>query len=235
MKPATTDSGQNSPEPTPMKVPDRKYMELLYRLFNEFTLADQRSYYKSALKKYRESAHQVNLLRAVFSLLTGLASAAAGFLVQATYVNGNCGTPGAPDCAAIQVIVTILLIVAIIAPAIGGAFGTLADLYQWDRLVTIYDVSLENIEVADSRSPDPGMDDELFWLSLRAFTEGTLNVMRDETAQWGQLIRTPEQLDKFIEQARERSQQAGSVGAVTDTASRMHGGGGADDMSGTSQ
>ena len=28
--------------------------------------------------------------------------------------------------------------------------------------------------------------------------KGTLNVMRDETAQWGQLIRTPKQIEDFV-------------------------------------
>jgi len=80
MKPATTDNGQDAPQPSDIKIPDRKYMELLYSMFNEFTLADQRNYYKATLQKYRDSAQQVNMIRAVFSLLTGLASAAAGFL-----------------------------------------------------------------------------------------------------------------------------------------------------------
>jgi hypothetical protein len=213
-----------APDSPPVQVPDRRHMEALYQIFNKATLDDQRKYYKSALTKYRSSAQQVNTIRAIFSLLTGLASAAAGFIVQANYVAGNCTPPGtAPNCGTIQVLVNLLLVIAVIAPAIGGAFGTLADLYQWDRMVTIYDVSLENIEVADSRSPDPEMEDEMYWYSLRAFVEGTLSVMRDETAQWGQLIRTPEQLDKYIDTARQRAEEVSSMDSVTGTANKLSG------------
>jgi hypothetical protein len=226
--PSGIDANSASPAVT---VPDRKLMEALYQIFNKATLDDQRKYYKTALTKYRKSAQQVNIIRAAFSLLTGLASAAAGFIVQSSYVaaNGSChATAGTvpPECGGIQVFVNFLLVLAVIAPALGGAFGTLADLYQWDRMVTIYDVSLENIEVADSRSPDPEMADEMYWYSLRAFVEGTLSVMRDETAQWGQLIRTPEQLDKYIEQARQRAEEVSNMESLTGTAEKLAGKGG---------
>jgi hypothetical protein len=94
-------------------------------------------------------------------------------------------------------------------PVLGQIFNTLADLYQWDRMITIYDSALENIEVADAQSPLPDMDDVVYAASVRAFTEGTLAVMSDETAQWGQSIRTPPQLERFVAEQRERAQRSG--------------------------
>ncbi|HLY26365.1 MAG TPA: hypothetical protein VKQ72_08495, partial [Aggregatilineales bacterium] len=104
---------------------------------------------------------------------------------------------------------------AVVAPALGGAFGTLADLFQWDRLITIYKTAEENVIVAEALAPDIAMPDGEYWAALQAFTEGTLTVMRDETAQWGQLIRDPEQIRNFIEQARKRTADVSSSAAAT--------------------
>src|SRR3954447_18222213 len=164
-----------------MTAPDRKQMEATYKIFNGATLGDQRAYYRQSLSRSRASASQVNKLRALFSLLTGLASAMAGLIVQSQLNTGQCAAvPTAGNCEAIRVVTGFLMIISIVAPAIGGAFGTLADLYQWDRLITIYDVSLENIEVADAESPDSEMGDENYWIALKSYAGGTLDVMRDE-------------------------------------------------------
>ncbi len=192
---------------------DRKHMESVYRLFDTFALADQRNYYRSALNKYRTSASQINGIRAFFSLLTGLASALAGLLVQSLLVSGGtCSVNPLPAdmvvyCDRARLAIAFLMMLAVVAPAVGGAFHTLGDLYQWDRTVTIYDAALENIDVADARSPDPDMDDLTYRASLRAYTEGTLAVMRDETAQWGQLIRTPPQLEQFVEEETTKAEK----------------------------
>src|SRR5207244_7780387 len=110
----------------------------------------------------------------------------------------------------------ILMVVAIVARGLGGAFGSLADLYQWDRVRTIYQASLENIGVANAFRPDPDMDPATYRASLRAYTEGTLNVMRDESAQWGQLIRTPEQLDRFIAEETAKQKALAKPSLTTD-------------------
>ena len=218
---------------------NREEMEALYNLFRVAALEDQRSYYRYRVRRNRSAARQVNLYRALFSLLTGLSSALAGLLIatapQETLNACNLGfveaiaqvQQAAPDadlsgvqstedvdCAVFNVAVPLLLIVAVMAPAIGAAFTTLGDLYQWDRLTDIYDAAMENLEVADAQSPLPEMEDDVYWASLLAYTEGTLSVMRDETAQWGQLIKTPEQLQKYVEAALERGQpDSGSSGA----------------------
>jgi hypothetical protein len=186
---------------------NRKEMEAVYRMFDTFALEDQRRFYESAVGKYRKSAFQVNTYRAFFSLLTGLASALAGVLVATAIPAVGC-VPGDTSCAILSGAVIVLLILSVVAPAIGGAFGVLADLYQWDRLVTVYSNALENIEVADSRSPDDEMEDMKFRASLAAYVDGTLSVMRDESAQWGQLIRTPPQIEKFLEAEQEKADKA---------------------------
>jgi hypothetical protein len=123
---------------------------------------------------------------------------------------------GAPifNCDLVNTAVPLLVIVAVVAPALGGAFTTLADLYQWDRLITVYDVAAENLEVADAQSPLPSMDDDLVYrAALRAYAEGTLTVMRDETAQWGQLIKTPATLEAYIVQERAKAEAASATPA----------------------
>jgi hypothetical protein len=197
-----------------MQQPNREYMETLHRLFNKFALEDQQNYNQFRLTRSRRAANQVGKLRAICSLLAGLAAAIAGFVVQSYLADGPCAAAAgsaaanAASCGGLQFLVGVLLFVAIIAPALGGTLGTLADLFQWDTLVTIYDATRERLVVAHARSPIPEMDDLTYLASLRAFAEGTLGVMRDETAQWGQLIRAPEQIDKFIEEEKAKAAQA---------------------------
>jgi hypothetical protein len=186
---------------------NRKEMEALYQMFDQFALEDQRRFYESSVGKYRKANFQVNTYRALFSLITGLASALAGVLVATAIPSGQC-VPGDAVCSILSGAVIVLLVLSVVAPAIGGAFGTLADLYQWDRLVTVYSNALENIEVADARSPDPEMEDMKYRAALIAYADGTLSVMRDESAQWGQLIRTPPQLEKFLEAEEEKAAKA---------------------------
>lgn len=209
---------------------NREEMHALYEVFRVSALEDQRSYYRYRVQRNRNAARQVNVYRALFSLLTGLSSALAGLLIATAAAQGtlqDCDlnrlaaiaevqqampdteitiAEGAEDanCGLVNVAVPLLLIVAVMAPAIGAAFTTLGDLYQWDRLTDIYDAAAENLEVADAQSPLPEMEDDVYWASLLAYAEGTLSVMRDETAQWGQLIKTPEQLQKYVDAALER-------------------------------
>ncbi len=201
----------------------RQQAETLYQLFDKYALNDQRDYYRSTVEKCRKSAAQVNTYRAIFSLLTGLTSALAGLIVQSGLQNnaGVC-TVDPNTCNAAQTLVFILIIISVIAPVIGGAFSTLADLYQWDRLTTVYSAALESLEVADALSPDPELPDADYIAYLQAYANGTLSVMRDESAQWGQLIRTPEQNERFLAQARERAETVsggtGSAGSSTNAA-----------------
>jgi hypothetical protein len=191
----------------------RQDLEARYQLFQQFALDDQRNYYRAITKKYRLAASQVNRLRALLAFLTGLSAAAAALIVQYAFVPGAICYGGADNttlsfpaqCGLYQQLTGLFTILSIALPAFGAAFSTLADLYQWDRLITIYDAALQNIEVADAQSPDETIpDDVTYRAAFLAYAEGTLSVMSDETAQWGQAIRTPAQLEKYLETARER-------------------------------
>ncbi|MGQ9888464.1 MAG: hypothetical protein ACUVSX_08250 [Aggregatilineales bacterium] len=220
---------------------ERERLEALYEVFKVAALDDQRRYYRFRVDRCRKAARQVNFLRALFSLLTGLASALAGLLiataagdslvsqcaldrlgpiaasaaaganVELAAAAANVAAATADlDCTLINVVVPLLLVVAVVAPALGAAFTTLADLFQWDRQTQIYDTALENLEVADAHSPVPAMNNVEYQAALNAFAEGTLTVMRDETTQWGQLIRTPESLQKYIDAAVRRQSLPGA-------------------------
>lgn len=119
------------------------------------------------------------------------------------------------NCEAIRGIVNLLMILAVVTPAVGGAFTTLASLYQWDRTVAIYDNALQNLEVADAQSPLDAMDDLTYRAALRAYIENTLQVMSEETAQWGQSVRTPPQLQQFIDEEKTKAARASRAGAQT--------------------
>jgi hypothetical protein len=183
----------------------RPDLEARYHMFEKFALSDQRNYYKSTVSRFREAAAQVNRIRALMALLTGVAAAAASTIVSAS-PQCNIAEPP-PECGVIITGTSVLAVLAVILPAIAAMFGTLADLYQWDRLVTIYDEALLNIEVADAQSPDREIEDDVtYHAAFLAFCEGTLSVMTDESAQWGQSIRTPAQIEKFLEDARRRAE-----------------------------
>jgi hypothetical protein len=186
---------------------NRKDLEARYELFNHFALNDQRNYYKAIIGKHRKAATQINSYRAMLSLLTGLTAALAGLIVQVYFTNGaECTVEPIPaQCPTLSTITTGIAILAVFLPALGALLNTLSDLYQWDRLITIYSSALENIELADAQSPEREIPDELIYrAAFNAFAEGTLSVMNDETAQWGQAIRTPAQLEKFVEEEKRK-------------------------------
>jgi hypothetical protein len=120
--------------------------------------------------------------------------------VQSAFITGARCTrvPEPGDCGTLSSLVGLFIILSVVMPALGAFFTTLADLYQWDRTITIYESAVENIEFADAQSPIEDMEDPIYRASMTAYTEGTLLVMSDETSQWGQSIRTPPQTSEFI-------------------------------------
>jgi hypothetical protein len=207
---------------------NRKDLEARYKLFEKFALDDQRNYYKRTIEKHNKAAAQVNFLRALIALATAICAALVG-LISAFYFAGAtpvCQLPldesATTQCHILYGLTFFLIVMAIGLPALGGFFNSLADLFQWDRLISIYESAVENIEVADARSPDPDMDDLDYRASLRAFAEGTLQVMSDETAQWGQSIRTPPALEKFVEEERKLARRyGGDADAPPDTENNL--------------
>lgn len=176
----------------------REDLEVRYKMFDRFALEDQRNYYKVISQRYRLANSQVNRFRALLAFLTGFSAAGASLLVQAG--------------SSVEWLIALFTIFAIVLPAFGALFSMLADLYQWDRLITIYDAASENIEVADAQSPDDGITDEVTYrAALMAYAEGTLSVMSDETAQWGQAIRTPAQLEKYLDDAKRHTERVAKM------------------------
>ncbi|HEX2618962.1 MAG TPA: hypothetical protein VHL11_02415 [Phototrophicaceae bacterium] len=213
-------------ERTPVKL-ERADLQARYQLFNKFALTDQRSYYDRTRDKYHTSTMQVNRIRATLGLMTGICSALAGFIVQIYFVNtAPCATgENTTVCGFMSALVIFLTILAVILPAFAALFNTLADLYQWDRQIEVYDAASKTLEVADAQSPMDDENDEEYRAALIAYAEGTLSVMSDETAQWGQSIRTPKQLEDFIETERKKvGKYFGDTNETTDNTSDNTGG-----------
>lgn len=169
--------------------------KIRYELFDKYALKDQEVYYDKTIGRSENASRQVNFIRATLALLTGTASAVAAAVAQSS-LNTD-----------FEWVVIMAIIISILLPAIGGFFSSLADLYQWERISTIYDSAKRNLIVADAMSPRDDEAFENYVARFNAYVEGTLQVMSDETAQWGQAIHEPEQTDKFIEQAKQRASQ----------------------------
>jgi hypothetical protein len=207
----------------------RKDLEARYKIFDHFALNDQRKYYTNKTDLFRTARGQVNVLRALMSLLTGLATAAAVLFASQAY-GGDCANTSMQsietaaefspiaiaNCGNLRLLTGFLAAASIILPAIAGFFGALQSLYQWDRFVQIYKDALENLEAADAQltSRPGGIPDNRFIEAYIAYTEGTLEVMASETSQWGQSIKTPAQIEAFVQRqvTRAQSVQRGVTG-----------------------
>ncbi|MEM9950085.1 MAG: hypothetical protein AAF846_00685 [Chloroflexota bacterium] len=184
---------------------DRSDFELRYELFDKYALKDQLAYYERTVERSETAASQVNSIRAALALFTGLASAIAAVVAQA-YLVGDCAANNSPQfCSAMNWIVIGSVIISILLPAVGAFFSSLADLYQWERLVTIYNSAQDNLEYADKLSPREQEDLETYVANLYAYVNGTLDIMQAETAQWGQAVQKPKQSEEFVKEAKLRA------------------------------
>lgn len=187
----------NTPQETSqsdLAFPSRERLQALNRIFERFALRDQQSYYKSTLEKNRKSAQQVNTWRAMLALAGGAVSALVGVLAAMGHIGGLW--------------ISLLVVVAVITPALGAAFASLHSLFQWERLATVYRDALQNLYLADALSPvDEITDDEEYYTHFTAFVDATLEVMHEETGQFGNLIKSPEQTNEFLRRAQERARQ----------------------------
>jgi hypothetical protein len=193
----------------------RAEIKARYELFDRHALKDQRWYYQETIERHGKALVQVNFIRATLALSTGVAAGLAAVIQQSAFVgSGACSVESIADnkglvplhCTTYQVIILLCVVLSVVLPALGAFFNSLMDLYQWDRLVGVYESAVENINVADALSPDDSQSKEGYVKSYKDYIEGTLQVMSDETAQWGQSIRTPRATEKFLEEARLRSQ-----------------------------
>jgi len=174
-------------------------LRLRYTFFQENTVLDQINYYKRTADRNRSAARQVNQIRATLALLTGLASGLSALLVQFI-------TEAASFNQSLLIsIVQVLTIMAVALPALAAAFNTLADLYQWDRTKNIYKTAEQTLGYAVALEPNSQETDGAYQAALVAHAEAALAVMRDEQAQWGQNIRTPGEIDKFVQEQVNKS------------------------------
>ena len=202
----------------------RADLEARYSMFQEAVLIDQRRYYRKTVEIYEKASKGVRFWRALMALIAGLASTFVSLIILNASSNGtmemcnvarlepflqqNIELPTSVanpseevDCTAVNMYAPILIVIATVAPAIAAAFATLSDLYQWDRQSSIYKNAQRNLALPEALSPDDEMDDEVYRRSLEAYAEGALRVMRDETSQWGQSVKIPDALQKYIEKA----------------------------------
>lgn len=200
----------------------RKDLEARYVMFQDFALEDQRSYYAATIKKHRKASQQVNQLRATISLLTGVAAASVGLIAAMNFnvcdpIPESTGFLPSAGCEWWGLSINVLIILATGLPAFAAFFNMLSDLYQWDKLIAIYDAAQENIEVADAHSPIDSMGLKEYRASLQAYAQGTLDVMSDETSQWGQSIRTPKGMQQYLDKAAEDAAKVSGDSVVEET------------------
>lgn len=197
--------------PSQPALDEHDYNRAVYEIFDHFALKDQEAYYKDSTQRYRTSAREVSRLRATLAFATGVASAASGLIVglnPGACVGTQTAASAAFNCGAIQLAVGICVILTVILPALAAAFNILSDLYQWDRLITIYRQAQDSMILVDAQSPQTQFAPPKFRAALDALVEGTLGVMTDETAQWGQIIRTPPTIEEFLKDAEERANES---------------------------
>jgi hypothetical protein len=186
-------------------------------LFDKYALKDQLHYYEDTVKRNEKALRQVNQIRATLSLLTGLASAMAALITQIALTQGAICHADViatsairnASCPWIRGFMLACIVASIVLPAIGGFFNSLMDLFQWDRLISIYESATENIRRADSLSPDDEQPEDEYVQSYYDYVHGTLQVMSDETAQWGQSIRAPQSTENFVKGAGEQADTTG--------------------------
>jgi len=156
-------------------------------LFRKVTVYDQSIYYSDTAKRNRTASKQVNRIRALLSLLTGIASALAALLVSIT--NG-------PN----TIVLNFLAVMAVALPAFAAAFNTLADLYQWDRTTRIYDTAQRTLKYAEAYEPNISDEEKEYRKKQMRYAQAALQIMRDEQAQWGLSIRIPKDNEKFVQE-----------------------------------
>jgi len=191
------------------KTYSRYSAEALNLLFTERAFEDQRGYYEQKTRRNSRAAKQITTLRAFFAFFAGLASASATLLF-ALKASGTCSADPAIAgsatawCPVLNGLLVALPIFSIVFPVLGAAFHTLTDLYQWDRLTTVYETALENLTSAGAKAPPPRIANTIYERYVQIYALNTLAVMRDEAGQWGQLVKAPEETAAFLAGAQER-------------------------------
>lgn len=173
----------------------RSEQEARYVIFDTFVVNDARQYYRTVLEEARRAASQVNRLRAAFGFLGGLGAAVIGLIVQSTPAI-VCPASGDNVFCTASPIVALLTASVIIFPMLSIFLSLLPLIFEWDERIQVYETALENLEVADAVSPIAEMKDIEYSAAVRAFTQGTLDVMHDEAVIYGDSAFSPENIDQ---------------------------------------
>jgi hypothetical protein len=139
-------------------------------LYEKHRFEDQRAFYDSRRREFDSARDQVLWLIAVFMVLTAVVAALA---------SANVGGLKA-----------LWSILGVAFPALSTALSTYNALYAFERQAKIYGDAANALLRAHADSPDlkPPMDDAAFQEALSAHVEQVEQILRNEQAQWGQLI-----------------------------------------------
>jgi hypothetical protein len=102
------------------------------------------------------------------------------------------------NCDLIQGVVNFLMVMAVVTSSITVIFTMLYSIYQWDRFAGIYESSLNNLDVLDSYSPVGMLSNRAYRDTLSIYAVNVLSGMREFAAQWGQPIRTAEEIQSLM-------------------------------------
>jgi len=206
---------QRSPED------DRKKAELAtrYALFQKFALNDQRSFYVRTVERYEAAAKDVNRIRALLALLTGFCSALATVFASLYFTNNKvCSTEDLSNfCSTLHFVVQTAIVFSVALPALGAFFNMLSDLYQWDRLTPLYEEADRALVSADALSPLPDQDLVDYLANYLAYANRTLDVMQDETTQWGLSITEPKGIEDYKKEAAELAKNIPEAGTESES------------------
>jgi hypothetical protein len=148
----------------------REHDQQFLGLYQRHRFQDQRTFYDSRRREFEAARDQVLWLTTVFMVLTAAVAALA---------SANVGG-----------FRSLWSILAVAFPALSTALSAYNALYAFERQAKIYGDAANALLRARADSPDlkPPMDDAAFQEALRAHVEQVEQILRNEQAQWGQLI-----------------------------------------------
>ena len=139
-------------------------------LYGKHRFQDQRAFYDSRRREFAAARDEVLWLTSVFMVLTAAVAALA---------SANVGG-----------LKPVWSILAVAFPALSTALAAYNAFYAFERQAKIYGDAANALLRARADSPDlkPAMDDAAFQEALGAHVEQVEQILRNEQAQWGQLI-----------------------------------------------
>jgi len=141
-----------------------------FTLYKARRFQEQRDFYDSRRREFDAARDQVLWLTGVFMVLTAAVAALA---------SANVGG-----------LKWVWSILAVAFPAISTALSAYNAFYAFERQAKIYGDAANALLHARADSPDlkPSMDDAAFEKALGAHVEQVELILRNEQAQWGQLV-----------------------------------------------